>query len=167
MAIWTSPNTYLIGGSGKKSNFKTSFLTYTAIFLDAFSHLYKRVCPSVHPSVRPYSVTLLFRIRENAWIRLLRKRGCQGEGEGERRGEGRGWASTDVPIALRDASDGRVSGLVHSLSCKNIQFLIVIFLSYVTANMRCIPRHRYLIIYRGMARAYVLLSFVMATRLRR
>ena len=69
-------------------------------FLDAF-------CPSVRPSV-----TLLFRIRENALIRLLRKRGCQGEGEGERRGEGRGWASTDVPIALRDASDGRVSGFV-------------------------------------------------------
>ena len=60
------------------------------LFLDASSHLYKRVCPSVRgsvgPSVRP-SVTLLFRISENAWIRLLWWRGCRGE-EGEGGGEG-------------------------------------------------------------------------------
>ena len=58
---------------------------------------------SVRPSVRP-SVTLLFRKRENAWIRLLRKRGCQGEGEGERRGEGRGWGE----YRCADHAEGRI-----------------------------------------------------------
>ena len=83
---------------------------------------------SARRSVRP-SVTLLFQIRENAWIQLLRK------GEGERRGEGRGrgwWgggdgASTNVPLTPRDASDGRVSGLVllslesFSLGLQNVE----------------------------------------------
>ena len=30
-----------------------SYVVYTALFLDASSHLYKRVCPSVRPSVGP------------------------------------------------------------------------------------------------------------------
>jgi len=40
----------------KVSTNKAFFSKNTEIFLDAFSHLYKRVCPSVRPSVRP-SVT--------------------------------------------------------------------------------------------------------------
>ena len=38
-------------------------------FLDASTHLYKRVCPSVDPSVRP-SVTCYFQMRENVCFQL-------------------------------------------------------------------------------------------------
>ena len=44
-------------------------------FLDASSHLYKRVCPSVRRSVRPSvrrSVTHFFRTPKNAYFRPLR-----------------------------------------------------------------------------------------------
>ena len=36
-------------------------ITLSLLFLDASSHLYKRVCPSVHPSIGP-SVTRFFEI---------------------------------------------------------------------------------------------------------
>ena len=75
--------------------------------------------PSVHPSVRP-SVTLLFRIRENAWIRLLIKRGCQGEGEGKRRGEGRGWGE----YRCADRAEGRIWRLCIR-PCLTITFFLI------------------------------------------
>ena len=60
------------------------------MFLDASTHLYKRLCPSVRRSVRP-SVTTFFK----QWI-WLKGAVLSSRGEGEGRGRGGGWGGRIV-----------------------------------------------------------------------
>ena len=61
------------------------------LFLDASSHLYKRPCPSVGPSVRPsvgWSVTLSSKSMKNGQLRILNDSDSAGRGRKRNEEEG-------------------------------------------------------------------------------